>query len=744
MSMGGRRWLRLGYGAIGVLAVVLTLSLAQRALPGARVGDIDPLGAVFGLLALTVSAWAGRLSVRALRWQEIDVATAAGRLAEAVLAAEQDARCQLLGDHDKTVDVEFDFRPAPAHDAAGAAPVGHLEEVVAYYRELRPGRMVITGAPGAGKTVLAVELMLGLLEDRTPWDPVPVRLSVAAWDTDQPVEAWLAEHLAGVYRMPPATARALVAARRVLPVLDGLDEMDSDPAPGYASRAGQALRTLNAYQYGRGKAEMVLTCRSGQYQALEAMRVWAQDATHVEIRPVGAGKAREFLTRRISDLDRWQEVLQAFDGDPSGPLAQGLSTPWRLTLAVTIYEQRDPRTGVYLHDPQTLLAPDLDTPTAVGDHLLGLFIPSATALHPHPKGDSYAPERVHAWLAVLATYLHHNAVTERSVKGRPLSGTDVVLHELWPLAGPRRPRAVHAAMIAGMWVVSAVAMLMQVPISLSPLHLLPAAMWVLITLWTTFVAWDNAWPPTTRADLNRLRTRTGWRRSTIGFVTGLGSGLVVGFQGGVAFGVTVGFAVALGVGLATGLTTPGTIGARDPRDLVRADFTFGLAFGFSAGLAAGLAVGLAGLAGGLAFTLACGLANGPAVRFTDGHPVGIPGGIAGGTVFGLIGGGTLGLIGGMTAESAGGVAGGLTVCFAAWFTSGFAGGPISGLSGGLAGLRYVALLLCTRRWSGRWLPWRLGRFLNWCYGATLIRVAGNAYQFRHRELQDYLARNPIP
>ena len=47
----------------------------------------------------------------------------------------------------------------------------------------------------------------------------------------------------------------------------------------------------------------------------------------------------------------------------------------------------------------------------------------------------------------------------------------------------------------------------------------------------------------------------------------------------------------------------------------------------------------------------------------------------------------------------------------------------------------------TRRWSNHWLPWRFGRFLHWCYEAGLIRVAGISYQFRHRELQDYLACN---
>jgi hypothetical protein len=76
--------------------------------------------------------------------------------------------------------------------------------------------------------------------------------------------------------------------------------------------------------------------------------------------------------------------------------------------------------------------------------------------------------------------------------------------------------------------------------------------------------------------------------------------------------------------------------------------------------------------------------------------------------------------------------------------AGFAGGFAVALTLGLAGWRYVALLLCTRCWNSQWLPWRLAGFLDWCYKAGLIRIAGIGYQFRHRELQDYLARNPLP
>ncbi len=41
--------------------------------------------------------------------------------------------------------------------------------------------------------------------------------------------------------------------------------------------------------------------------------------------------------------------------------------------------------------------------------------------------------------------------------------------------------------------------------------------------------------------------------------------------------------------------------------------------------------------------------------------------------------------------------------------------------------------------ASRALAWRLRRFLEWATDAGLLRRVGIAYQFRHLELQDWLA-----
>jgi hypothetical protein len=129
---------------------------------------------------------------------------------------------------------------------AGGEDLGTLQEVWAYYSALRPGRLVVLGEPGSGKTVLALHLLLDLLDHRHDHaavpQPVPVRVNAASWNVETHFSTWLAESLAADYGLLPPVARRLVEDGRVLPVLDGLDEMDPLGAlPGTrASRRGAA------------------------------------------------------------------------------------------------------------------------------------------------------------------------------------------------------------------------------------------------------------------------------------------------------------------------------------------------------------------------------------------------------------------------------------------------------------------------------------------------------------------------
>ncbi|MEV0972144.1 NACHT domain-containing protein [Microtetraspora glauca] len=298
---GGRRRAAWAWGTLALVAFAGFVVVGIRVLPQLELGDVDPVSAIIGLVSLVVALASLYPAARASR---LSPAEAADQLARVVAKRETDARRQLLGGHDRTIDVAFDFRPSLARPAAGAGRHSRLRKVVNYYHQLSPRRMVITGAPGAGKTVLVVELILGLIEARGSGDAVPVRISAASLDTElstaEAVEKWLRRHLRQVYQISEARARALVDDRLVVPVIDGLDEMDTGERPGYDSRAGRALLAVNAYQHQRAKAAVILTCRTAQYEALEELRVWAHDAARVEIAPVDGRQARQFLALELS------------------------------------------------------------------------------------------------------------------------------------------------------------------------------------------------------------------------------------------------------------------------------------------------------------------------------------------------------------------------------------------------------------------------------------------------------------
>jgi hypothetical protein len=60
-----------------------------------------------------------------------------------------------------------------------------ISELVAAFRRLDRRRLVITGGPGTGKTTLAVQLLLELLDHPEPGEPVPVLFSLVGWDPQE-------------------------------------------------------------------------------------------------------------------------------------------------------------------------------------------------------------------------------------------------------------------------------------------------------------------------------------------------------------------------------------------------------------------------------------------------------------------------------------------------------------------------------------------------------------------------------
>ncbi|GEB59957.1 NACHT domain-containing protein [Streptomyces gardneri] len=658
MVPGWLRWA--GLLALAVAGVLWALDGEDAAGPmelSERTDLIAMVCAVLGGVAVLATLW---------RRPEEAEAEAVARLAREVKAIGEPQWTSSLGGDLKAIDVTFAFRPYAGARAAAlpASPAGRLEQVVEDYRGLRPRRMVITGAPGAGKTVLARKFVMELNRVRAESEPVPVLVALADWDAGEPFRDWLTRHLQRDYGLPPASARRVVAARMVLPVLDGLDEMDATGTAPDGSRAARALTALGDFQDGTDPAPLVLTCRSSEYDALEAAGSHILDAARLEIAPVTPERARDFLALRGARRpDRWQPLLDDLRDRPSGVLAGALSTPWRLTLAAVAYE----RDG----DPAELLAATSEG--EVADRLLARFIWASTVNV--PKGVShYAPERVHRTLRSLALGLGSGHGAE----------TDLVPLDLGRLV----PRWGVGAVVVGALTGAAL------------LHVL------------VLLRWNELVGPA------RLVT-------CLGLLIAIVMGLTVGSLPATYFrppGVP-----RLGSAL-------WSIGMRRyvrkmPRSWSGAYLLVLLVFLLGAILARSpnaLGLMLALCAGAILIVLAFPIA---AVAELDRTTAGPVGGLRAFLWLGayFAGGAALTLVG--YAKSQDPL---MLTCLGMLLSVGaLMEAPC------LAYLLY--LFLNVRR-----VPLRLARFLDWSVSAGLMRTSGVAYQFRHREFQEWLVRNPAP
>ncbi|GIM95161.1 hypothetical protein Ato02nite_069540 [Paractinoplanes toevensis] len=199
-----------------------------------------------------------------------------------------------------------------------------------------PKRLVVLGQPGAGKSVAALMLQVGLLK---AWSagadqPVPVLLPVASWNPvteklDDFVVARLARDYYGGREEVP---RRLLRAGLLLPILDGLDEI-----PELAR--GAAVLGINE-AVAEHDRPVVVTCRLVEYEDLiQAGSPVLRRAAVVRVSPVRPRDAIDYLKRaQWADPAAWDGVFAEMEKAGS-PVAEAYSTPLMVSVARTVYEK---------------------------------------------------------------------------------------------------------------------------------------------------------------------------------------------------------------------------------------------------------------------------------------------------------------------------------------------------------------------------------------------------------------------
>jgi serine/threonine protein kinase len=627
------------------------------------------------------------------------------------------------------VDHWANIRRAPA--GANSGPLlmkGRLERIADVYRQIPSGRLAVLGRAGAGKTIVALRFVLDMITTRRDTDPIPVLLRVGAWNPKAAsIRSWVTHQLESEY--PALAARslagtslaaALVGADRILPVLDGFDEI----ADGLH---GAALRGLNATTM-----PLLLTSRLDEYVAAVTNTSVMSGAAGVELDDLSLADLTDYLPRttRPARPDGqlttvWDPVLTHLRDQPGDPASEKLrhvlSTPLMVTLARAVYSDTPGRNPSELLDREKF-----DTVVALEDRLLDAFTPDA---YQDPPGDypggrhqQWNPSQAQRWLGNMARQLDRlgtndlavwrlGTTTSRFTRGLTAGAGNFLVFGLagWLAGGGAATGSSYArayALINGLVFGLAGGLSAALGARKEPLH----------------------------AQIRFRGAASRYiRRLSEGFAVGAAFALTVGL--GIGGALLSGLACGLALGSHVWLHRPTLITTvPSPREALRQDRTATLAFG-------------------LATAVAFGTVGGLTVGYSGDPAVTIPSAFANIAVTALLGLAAGALLGGLSYGRVGAISYGLAVTIAGGLADGpaYVTGIGPGLSYGLAfGCAVAAITMLPRAWGtytvnriclalrGQ-LPWRLMAFLTDAHRRGVLRQSGGVYQFRHARLQHQLA-----
>lgn len=481
-------------------------------------------------------------------------------------------------------------RPAPDSSrwVAGPAQLTGGDNELAQAVDLVPTRrLVLLGDAGSGKTTLLIRLVVDRLAGRRHGAEVPVLMSLSTWDPERDLFAWLEERLLVAHpylarRVGPTRrtmARELIETGKILPVLDGLDEMPEQVRPGALAAINHALLPEHP---------LVLSARTAAYRAAcagaadgELPSTGLDAAAGVALQPVGAADVRAYLRtvegrRRAS---RWEQLLTPITADPTLPAAQALTSPLMIWLARTAYAAGSGRELNLAELLDRDRYPDRD---AVEQHLLGQFVPSAY------RGSDTA-ERAERALTFLARHLRDNC------RGMP----ELFWWEFGravPVAMLRALAAMAIGLATGVTVGMCFGIGVDVLSTANADTALPAGMFAgLGSGLATGLLWLAASFLGTTSPAQTLRLRPTPARIPIMAAVGVGAGFAVNLASGPGVGILVGLVGAIFAGVRAAPVDPLTpaspqgVASRD-----RATFlTLALVAGSTGGITGGLGMAVA-------------------------------------------------------------------------------------------------------------------------------------------------------
>jgi DNA polymerase III delta prime subunit len=239
--------------------------------------------------------------------------------------------------------------------------------------------LLILGEPGSGKTITLLELARDLIRqaevDESFTQPIPVVLNLSSWTKGQPLVDWLVAELSVKYQIPKRISRPWLENNRLLPLLDGLDEVKTE------NRVA-CVETINAFGEAFGLIGLVVCSRLKEYIDLP-VRLKLNGA--IRLQALTPEQVNNYLEMAGPRLESLRDTLQK-----DKPLLTLVQSPLMLNIMSLAYQ-----------DSVVLTGQTIETVEARRKHLFDAYIERMFKRKRTAK-KTYTDQQTTVWLIWLA------------------------------------------------------------------------------------------------------------------------------------------------------------------------------------------------------------------------------------------------------------------------------------------------------------------------------------------------------
>ncbi len=163
------------------------------------------------------------------------------------------------------------------------------------------GRLLILGALGTGKTTTLLELAKNLIirAENNHQYPLPVLFNLSDWKNDnQAIADWLVNQLHFKYGIKVSIGNQWIEQQQILPLLDGLDELELSQQERCIHAINQLLQRYNPPKY-------IVVCT--RLEAYKNYKTWLRLNGAVYLRPLNELQIQEYLLSSRS-RELWENL----------------------------------------------------------------------------------------------------------------------------------------------------------------------------------------------------------------------------------------------------------------------------------------------------------------------------------------------------------------------------------------------------------------------------------------------------